>query len=135
MACPMCWLGAWLRRKLKVNSRTARAERAAHAERIQLARRNSYNRRDALPPPYPRPPPASTETLDTLRARNPPSPFTNRAEDAIIPPPPPPTGTLLEACQAAARNVGLGLISAICEDDREMVAARILRTIATSVST
>lgn len=86
---------------------------------------------ESPPPPYPGPPPASTASLDTLRARN-----ASRSHFRDGPPVRPrPTGTLLEDCIAAARNVELGVVRAMSEEDRKMVVARTLQAVATAAST
>lgn len=82
-------------------------------------------------PVYPRSPTASTENLDILRARHAPRP--NIRDNLSVRPQP--TSTLLEDCEAAARSVEIGVLTATFEEDREMVAARTLQAIATAAST
>lgn len=82
-------------------------------------------------PVYPRSPTASTENLDILRARHAPHP--NIRDNLSVRPQP--TSTLLEDCEAAARSVEIGVLTATFEEDREMVAARTLHAIATAAST
>lgn len=135
MACIFCRFLAWLRHKLDVRAqnKAAGARDAARTERIERDRSASCSRWWYKPPPDPLPPPADTETLETLRARIPPR---SRIVDEIdIFRPPEPTDTMEQACRAAALAVQYSIFVASTEPERELVAARTIQAVATAVST
>lgn len=76
-----------------------------------------------------------SETLETLRARNPPRLIEKAGSDSSVPLPPLPKETLEETCNNAAYTATLGMCWTCIEPRREMVAARTIQAISVAVST
>ncbi|POS69726.1 hypothetical protein DHEL01_v211880 [Diaporthe helianthi] len=128
---------AWLRRNLKLSSKTQYQEAISSRPKPQTAAPSTQE--ESLPPPYATldPLPSSidgSESIEVLRARNPATRPPSNESPILYPPPQHITG-LSSTVRAAASTAVIGMIRALDEPNPRMVAARTAQAIAAAVST
>lgn len=128
---------AWLRRKLKLSSKTQYREATSSGSKPQTAAPSTQ--KESLPPPYATldPLPSSidgSESIEVLRARNPATRPPSKESPILYPPSQHITGPS-STVRAAASTAVIGMIRALDEPNPRMVAARTARAIAVAVST
>lgn len=135
-------LRAWLRRRMRSSGKALPRETTSGGPNKQPSpdvQKDSppppYNRLDLLRDGTPRAPRNAdgSETIETLRARNPAT--RPPLEDSPILKPPRHMRTSNGAAKAAASSAVIGVVRALDEQDHRMIAARTAQAIAVAVST